>query len=304
MKERHKYIFPNPMAKMMKNVDMKTQYESSLMSMALLLIGMILMSVYTMIYVDQGMVFKVLIVINLIAGFVFMFSFMITTYQQYCGYLDALEIQNLSGMKEKMPESQAMTLNNLQKIPTKKNRKNQFLFFGGLLLILAGIAIAFMNSTVVPQKNIITLGCVGLGVLMAASVFIKKKPKTTQIGTSQPNQSNEKEKKEERIEKSKPNRPNIFSKFKSLRTKKIKENIEDNKETMNATNDMTYNQIAPNPSQSKEMKRLMEEVKSGLESLKSIPNDADNAALRKMIADAVKSKMNELREYKNKHSIN
>jgi len=167
----HAYIFPSPIASMMKKIDMKTQYESGLFSQALLLLGMLLMTIYTLIYIDQGLVFKVLIVINLIAGFIFMSSFMVTTYQQYDSYLGAMEIQGIN------PDAN---------VPTKKNRKNQFLFYGGITIAIAGIIIFYMAKGYT-WKTPAAIGCWVLGLLMIALVFKKKSTiKTKGAGTIEP----------------------------------------------------------------------------------------------------------------------
>jgi hypothetical protein len=89
-KIKNKYIFPNWLADMMNKVPMRVQMESSLMSMTLLLIGMLLTSVYIAIWGGQSLVFKILLVVNMLCGFLFMGSSMVTTYQQYQSYMDTM----------------------------------------------------------------------------------------------------------------------------------------------------------------------------------------------------------------------
>lgn len=245
---KHRYIFPNPLAKLMKEVDTKTQFESSMLSMALLLLGMLLMSVYTMIYVDQGMVFKVLLVINILAGFLFMSSFMVTTYQQYCSYMDAMEIQGIKPGTEGFGP----------KIPQKKNKRNQFLFFGGLILILVSITIFFVKAdagSIYTYKNFIAIGLLLLGVIMCALVFKKKKPEQ---------------------QNSQIINPGKIKKI-SIATK------------------ATY--AAPITS-NENIASLMEDIKSGLSTLKSLPNTTENEPMRGMISEAIQSKMADLKRMK------
>ncbi len=91
-KEKLKFVFPDIMAKFMKNVSMRTQMESSLMSMSMILCGMILMVTYLLIYGQMGLFYKGLIVFNLLCAFVFISSFLITTYQQYISYMEMARI--------------------------------------------------------------------------------------------------------------------------------------------------------------------------------------------------------------------
>jgi hypothetical protein len=90
---KNKYIFPNFLAEAMSKVDMRTQYEASMLSMSLIMIGMLLSVIYFVIYVELATWFKVVLVINALCGVVFMSSFLITTYQQYLGYMEAKSFQ-------------------------------------------------------------------------------------------------------------------------------------------------------------------------------------------------------------------
>ena len=119
-KEKHKYVFPNILAKMMKNVSMQVQFESSLMACSLILIGLFLMAIYLFIFGTQEMAYKIILGVNLIGGFIFMSSSLVTTFQQYQSYMDVVDFQKSMGMA------------NPQLKPIKRyNRKNQILFFCG-----------------------------------------------------------------------------------------------------------------------------------------------------------------------------
>ena len=87
-KEKLKFIFPNIMAKIMKKVDMRSQMEASMMSMSLIMIGMILMVTYLILFGIMSWVYKGLILLNLGAAFIFITSFLVTTYQQYISYME------------------------------------------------------------------------------------------------------------------------------------------------------------------------------------------------------------------------
>ena len=86
-KEKHRYVFPNLVAKMMKKVDMRTQMESSLLSMTMIIIGMFLMAVYLLFFGNVTTTYKFLILFNLFCAFIFISSFLVTTYQQYVSYM-------------------------------------------------------------------------------------------------------------------------------------------------------------------------------------------------------------------------
>ena len=91
-KEKLKFIFPNMMARMMKNVDMRSQMEASMMSMFMIMVGMCLMTIYLIIYGEMGFVYKGLILFNLCCAFLFISSFLVTTYQQYISYMETAGI--------------------------------------------------------------------------------------------------------------------------------------------------------------------------------------------------------------------
>lgn len=88
------YFFPSIMAKMMQKIDMRTQYEASMLSMTFILFGLFI-SVFYMVFFVAGLPnwYKVTLILNLIAGFVFLSSFLVTTFQQYKSYLKAKEFQ-------------------------------------------------------------------------------------------------------------------------------------------------------------------------------------------------------------------
>jgi len=92
-KEKHKYIFPDFIAKVMSKVDLRTQYEASMMSMSLMSIGLIVTITYLFIYVNFALWYKIVLVINGLAGILFMWSYITTTYQQYKAYMETIDFQ-------------------------------------------------------------------------------------------------------------------------------------------------------------------------------------------------------------------
>jgi hypothetical protein len=61
LESKHKYIFPNFLAKMMANVDQKTQYESGMLSSALVLLGIIMTSIMMIFFMEFSLMYKILI---------------------------------------------------------------------------------------------------------------------------------------------------------------------------------------------------------------------------------------------------
>lgn len=84
------YIFPKKVASMMAKVDMRTQYEASMMSMAFISIGIVLSVVYACIYLDVKLWFKIVTAVNGIFGIMFLGSSLVTTYQQYLSYMQGM----------------------------------------------------------------------------------------------------------------------------------------------------------------------------------------------------------------------
>lgn len=87
-KEKYSYALPNTMAKMMKNVDIRTQYESSIMSTFLIMIGITSMAIYFLFFTEIGLVMKILTGMNSIFGLFFMYSNLVTVFQQYQTYME------------------------------------------------------------------------------------------------------------------------------------------------------------------------------------------------------------------------
>jgi hypothetical protein len=96
--EEHAYALPDVMAKVMKKVDMRTQYESSILSMFFIMVGMTAFTVYLVFLTDFSIWFKVLTAFNSFFGIIFMLSYLVTTYQQYVNYMDTQKtIQMMMG---------------------------------------------------------------------------------------------------------------------------------------------------------------------------------------------------------------
>lgn len=89
-KEKHRYVFPNVLAKAMSNVNMRTQMEASMLSQFLLVIGLTIMVVYMIFSREMTGFYKFMVIFNLLCGWLLISSYLVTTYQQYVSYADAM----------------------------------------------------------------------------------------------------------------------------------------------------------------------------------------------------------------------
>lgn len=90
-KEEHNYIFPKGIAHAFKNIDQRTQYESTILSMTLILIGMILFTIYMDFYTGQTLWFKIMFTFNSVCGMALLGSFLITQFQAYQAYMEVMD---------------------------------------------------------------------------------------------------------------------------------------------------------------------------------------------------------------------
>ncbi len=96
MKQKTKgnYIYPSKFAKLMAGISPRTQYEASMMSMTFILLGLIASMIYIVFFMEVSLVMKIGITVNSLAGMVFLFSFLTTTFQQYQTYLVAVDLMD------------------------------------------------------------------------------------------------------------------------------------------------------------------------------------------------------------------
>ena len=102
-KELYSYCLPSPLAKLMNNIDDRTQMEASLMSMFLLLMGLILFTSYVLLFSGWNWWMRTMTSFNGICGFVFLFSYLVTTFQQYQALRETQEIVGQFGTDDPFP---------------------------------------------------------------------------------------------------------------------------------------------------------------------------------------------------------
>lgn len=87
--EENSYVLPDGMAKIMKIIDMRTQYEASIMAMFFMMIGMIAFTIYILFFADLSGFMKFFIVFNSFWGMVFMGASLVTNFQSYNYYMQS-----------------------------------------------------------------------------------------------------------------------------------------------------------------------------------------------------------------------
>lgn len=100
-KTKGNYCFPNFLGKVMATVGQRVQFESSLLSIAFILIGIIIMTIVTILGTDFSLFIKIMAGVNGVAAFLFLSSHLITTFQQYQAYLSIMGILEIEDNKSK-----------------------------------------------------------------------------------------------------------------------------------------------------------------------------------------------------------
>lgn len=85
------YFFPDFLGRLMSKVGQRVQYESSLLSITLILISILVATIIT-IFSDLSLFIRIMAGINGFAAFIFLSSNLITTFQQYQAYLSIMGI--------------------------------------------------------------------------------------------------------------------------------------------------------------------------------------------------------------------
>lgn len=89
-----KYIFPDFFGNWMAKIDMKTQYEGSLIGFTLMIFSLLGFGVYKTFFTTETIGWKVYFLFNTLCGLLILWSFLVTTYQQYLNYLDVKAFVN------------------------------------------------------------------------------------------------------------------------------------------------------------------------------------------------------------------
>ena len=104
-KTKGNYCFPSPLAKIMASISQRVQYEAALLSISFILLGLLFTGFITVFYSGLSVLAKIFVAANVIAGFIFLSSHLITTYQQYLSYLDIMGFLEQKYESAEMQES-------------------------------------------------------------------------------------------------------------------------------------------------------------------------------------------------------
>ncbi len=152
-KEKHRYVFPNVLAKAMTKVDMRTQMEASMLSQFLLVIGLTIMVIYMIFSREMSGFYKFMVIFNLLCGWLLISSYLVTTYQQYVSYADAM------GFDPAAEKAAVKKKGNIFKriIRVIRRKKKQKIDTIGLVPILVKDALENMEKMEeIPKENINT----------------------------------------------------------------------------------------------------------------------------------------------------
>ena len=89
--EANAYVLPDSVAKHMKVIDTRVQFEASIMSMFFIMIGMVALTIYVVFFSGFAGLFKFFMAFNSFWGFVFMLSYLVTTFQQYNYHMQSIK---------------------------------------------------------------------------------------------------------------------------------------------------------------------------------------------------------------------
>jgi hypothetical protein len=83
------FIFPSKVANTMKNISIVTQYESSILSLFCLIVGMLLFIIYVCFIAPYHWIMKAFITFNSVFGILLMASMLVTNYQQFISHKES-----------------------------------------------------------------------------------------------------------------------------------------------------------------------------------------------------------------------
>jgi hypothetical protein len=86
------FLLPDNLANKVKEVDIGIQYESSVVAMSFLLVGILAFNIYSIFFSDVGLAMKIFITFNSLCGFILLSSMLVTSYQQLMSYRSAISM--------------------------------------------------------------------------------------------------------------------------------------------------------------------------------------------------------------------
>jgi hypothetical protein len=98
------FIFPDKTAKKLKKMDLGIQYETSVISTALLLLGIVLFLIYFVFFQESSWIMKALVIFNSVCGAAMMFGMLVTYYQQLVSYRESTKFLTQFATSQSQPK--------------------------------------------------------------------------------------------------------------------------------------------------------------------------------------------------------
>lgn len=86
------FIFSENVARTMKVIDLGIQYESTMLALSCLMVGLLLFVIYILFFAQYSWIMKGFISFNTVCAFFLMGSMLVTTYQQYVSYKESTKV--------------------------------------------------------------------------------------------------------------------------------------------------------------------------------------------------------------------
>ena len=99
------FIFPDKIAKTMKATPLEIQYETSVISTALLMLGIVVFLIYLIFFTTMSWVMKGMIIFNSVCGMGLMFGMLVTAYQQLVSYRESTSFLRTAAQNQR-PQKQ------------------------------------------------------------------------------------------------------------------------------------------------------------------------------------------------------
>ena len=100
------FIFPDGTAKKMKKMDLGIQYETSVLSSSLLMLGIILFLIYFIFFTTSSWIMKGLIIFNSLCGMGLMAGMIVTYYQQLISYRESTKFLKQFAVPQELPQKE------------------------------------------------------------------------------------------------------------------------------------------------------------------------------------------------------
>jgi len=100
------FIFPDKTAKKMKTLSLEIQYEASVLSSALLMVGIVIFLIYYVFFATSSWWMKGLLIFNCICGLGLMGGMMVTYYQQLVSYRESVKFLGDFAVNQNKPKQE------------------------------------------------------------------------------------------------------------------------------------------------------------------------------------------------------